>query len=378
MISIYGHDFQGLFSKIKFAGPVTWYEYNGQLQGFNAETFSRYCESSDPIKIALELIIWKGSDTAETEEINQQYQWIKELSEHSNLVFVVETELHHWCMLNKLFYDLDNVYWLLPGTVKNREQFVISWQSYLYKMVQLYSHTELQAELKNLPVLEPKPLAFDALLGRPKPHRAFVYDKIMEHDLKNQSVVSVVNRKSYDQSKPISKNSDFVWEPGCVPIDNQPSWHLHHNVMYKGLETSFYNIIPVSVYQQTAYSVLSETTWQNEILMVTEKVAKVMLGQRIFVAFSGQGFLAYLRRLGFKTFDQVLDESYDNIADNQDRWQAAWDQLVWLSNQDQTQIYQKLQPVLEHNFNHIMNQEGFLSDTVNHVQRLIDFVQHGS
>jgi hypothetical protein len=148
--------------------------------------------------------------------------------------------------------------------------------------------------------------------------------------------------------------------------------------MYKGIETSFYNIIPVSVYQQTAYSVLSETTWQNEILMVTEKVAKVMLGQRIFVAFSGQGFLAYLRRLGFKTFDQVLDESYDNIADNQDRWQAAWDQLVWLSNQDQTQIYQKLQPVLEHNFNHIMNQEGFLSDTVNHVQRLIDFVQHGS
>lgn len=379
MISIFGHDFQGLFSKIQFAGPVAWYEYNGQLHGRDLETFSRYCESSDSIKIALELIIWKGSDVAGPQEIKEQYQWIKELSEHSNLVFVVETELHQWCMLDKPFYQLDNVYWLLPGTVKNREQFVISWQAHIYKIAQLYSHTELQAELKNLPVLEPKPLAFDALLGRPKPHRRFVHDKIVQSNLEKNSITTIIEpNKSYAQDKPISTNPNFVWEPGCVPVAGQPHWHLFHSVTYHGVETSFYSIIPVSVYRQTAYSVLSETTWQNEILMVTEKVAKVALGQRIFVAFGGQGFLAYLRSIGFETFGSVLDESYDDIADNQERWQAAWNQLIWLSSQDQAYILKKLQPVLEHNYNHAMNREGFLSDTVNHVQRLIDFVQHGS
>jgi hypothetical protein len=280
-------------------------------------------------------------------------------------------------VLGQPYYDLTNVFWLYPGTVVGKEQYIIPWQEHVFKMKQLYSNDKLLQELENLPAYQPKPLLFDALLGRPKPHRMFVHNKILENNLTNQSIFSIVNNQTQVPNKPISTNPELVWEPGCNSIAGEESWRLHHNVNYYGIETSFYNIIPVNVYRQTAYSILSETNWQNNVLMITEKVGKVCLGRRIFVAFSGQGFLQNLKKSGFLTFDSILDESYDQIENNQDRWQAAWDQLMWLCRQDQIEIFEKARSVLEHNFNHVLEYD-WVADIANRIQPIIDLVQTNS
>ena len=372
MISIFGHDFQGIFTQLKFNDSVTWYESHGQAANNHKQNFQQYKESVNKVKIAIELIFWPNQRN--TEEIQNQYQWIRELSESSDLVFIVDTELHDWCVLGQPYYDLTNVYWLYPGTVTGKEQYIIPWQEHVFKMKQLYSNDKLLQELENLPAYQPKPLLFDALLGRPKPHRVFVHDKILENNLKSQSIVSIVNNQTQLPNKPISTNPEFFWEPGCDSIAGEESWLLHHNVNYYGIETSFYNIIPVSVYRQTAYSILSETNWQNNVLMITEKVGKVCLGRRIFVVFSGQGFLQNLKKSGFLTFDSILDESYDQIANNQDRWQAAWDQLMWLCSQNQSEIFEKARTVLEHNFNHVLKYN-WAADTTAQIQSRLDLVQ---
>lgn len=376
MISIFGHDFQGIFTRLNFVGPVTWYDSYGQLSDSHKQNYQLYTESNDKIKIAIELIFW-SSNVPSAEEIQNQYQWIEQLSKTSDVVFVVDTELHNWCVLGQPYYNLTNVYWLYPGTVVGREQYVIPWQAHVFSMKQLYSNTKLLQELENLPVYRSKSLLFDALLGRPKPHRVFVHNKILKNNLKNQSIVSITYNQTQLPDKPISTNPELVWEPGCNPIVGQESWHLHHNVDYHGIETSFYNIIPVSVYCQTAYSILSETNWQNKVLMVTEKVGKVCLGRRIFVVFSGQGFLQNLKKSGFLTFDSILDESYDQIENNQDRWQAAWDQLMWLCKQDQIEIFEKARPILEHNFNQVMEHD-WIADITKRIQSIIDLVQTNS
>jgi hypothetical protein len=371
MISIFGHDFQGIVTRLKFDGPVTWYYSHGQGSSDHKKNYQHYVESVDKIKIAIELIAWNG------DVIQSQYEWIQQLSRVSDMVLVVDTELHDWCVLGQPYYNLTNVYWLYPGTVVGKEQYVIPWQEHIFKMKQLYRNTRLLQELENLPAYKSKPLLFDALLGSDKPHRVFVHNKILENNLKNHSIFSITYYQTQQPNKPISTNPELIWEPGCNPIAGQESWNIYHNVDYYGTETAFGNIIPVSVYCKTAYSILAETTWQNEVLMITEKLGKVCLGRRIFVVFSGQGFLQNLKKSGFLTFDSILDESYDQIENNQDRWQAAWNQLMWLCRQDQIEIFEKARPIIEHNFNQVMEFD-WVEDTAKRIQPLIDLVQTNS
>jgi hypothetical protein len=105
----------------------------------------------------------------------------------------------------------------------------------------------------------------------------------------------------------------------------------------------------MNVYNQTAYSVVAETCWQNDFAFFTEKTVKPIIAKRLFVVFAGREYLANLRRLGFKTFSDIIDESYDDELDDLVRWAKAWQQVKWLSEQPQEAILEQIRPVVEHN-----------------------------
>ena len=67
-----------------------------------------------------------------------------------------------------------------------------------------------------------------------------------------------------------------------------------------------------------------------------------------------QNYLANLRKLGFQTFGDIIDESYDTETDALIRWRRAWEQMQWLADQPQSEILEKIRPIVEHNFNHVM------------------------
>jgi hypothetical protein len=61
--------------------------------------------------------------------------------------------------------------------------------------------------------------------------------------------------------------------------------------------------------------------------------------------------------LGFKTFSDFWDESYDTIEDNSDRMVAVYSiikKLIQLNNSEWDTIMEKLFYVLEYNRNHLM------------------------
>jgi hypothetical protein len=126
--------------------------------------------------------------------------------------------------------------------------------------------------------------------------------------------------------------------------------------------------LPYKIYNRTWYSVVCET-FSNKIFY-SEKIAKPLLGRRLFVLFGAQHMLKNLKNFGYKTFDCVIDESYDNIANNHDRWQMAWDQIEYLTNQDPQQVYEKIQPILDHNCNLIMHQnwKDMLNNQIQQIQ----------
>jgi hypothetical protein len=67
------------------------------------------------------------------------------------------------------------------------------------------------------------------------------------------------------------------------------------------------------------------------------------------------GNLAYLRSYGFKTFDGIIDESYDQIEDNDRRIEAVVKQIHWycsLSQEEKNAVIERLAPIVEYNFHH--------------------------
>lgn len=104
------------------------------------------------------------------------------------------------------------------------------------------------------------------------------------------------------------------------------------------------------------WHIVTETVFYHDKLHLTEKIFKPIVAQRPFMLAAAPGNLAYLKSYGFQTFDQWIDESYDTIQDPDQRLQAIVDQtqrLCAMSNSELQQMHREMQPVLEHNFNHL-------------------------
>ena len=103
------------------------------------------------------------------------------------------------------------------------------------------------------------------------------------------------------------------------------------------------------------WHVVTETVFYYDKLHLTEKIFKPIVSKQPFMLLAAPGNLAYLKSYGFKTFDSVIDESYDSIQDNDARVEAVVKQLHWycnLSLDEKTSVIQQLEPIIEYNFHH--------------------------
>jgi hypothetical protein len=103
------------------------------------------------------------------------------------------------------------------------------------------------------------------------------------------------------------------------------------------------------------WHIVTETVFYYDKLHLTEKIFKPIVSKQPFMLLAAPGNLAYLKSYGFKTFDSVIDESYDNIIDNDLRTEAVVNQLHWYCNltpDEKTNIIQQLEPIIDYNFHH--------------------------
>jgi hypothetical protein len=296
---------------------------------------------------------------------------IKQLIQVSQLVVIVDPELHRLHLV-KWFKEFDspNVCWLVGGIlnfdlksigVGNVDQIVCS-PRWIYYVTQLYKNKKLAELLSAVDPYAVRPKMFDILLGRVREHRSFVYETVnMNPKLADLSVMTYnpVKSDSYgDGFRDVSEfygKDTFIWEPDCVPLPNlRFTWD---QVVYNGVPTTLSHVAPLTIYNQTAYSIVAETTAENHYSFFTEKIAKPIVARRLFIVFSGQHYLRNLRRLGFATFDGVIDESYDSEPNDLIRWFMAAEQMKWLAEQPQAVIFEEIRGRVEHNFKYAMAQD---------------------
>ena len=107
------------------------------------------------------------------------------------------------------------------------------------------------------------------------------------------------------------------------------------------------------------WNIVTETVFYYDKLHLTEKIFKPIVMKQPFMLLAAPGNLAYLRSYGFKTFEGIIDESYDSIPDNDQRIEAVVKQLAWycsLSHEEKQQVIEAIAPIVEYNFHHFYSE----------------------
>ena len=104
---------------------------------------------------------------------------------------------------------------------------------------------------------------------------------------------------------------DYVPEDPRFAVDTQRLEIIPDNSV-SPTASADYDIADINT---TAISVVLETVVDSDKIHLTEKILRPIACGHPFVLAAGPGSLAYLRSYGFKTFDSVFDESYDQQTD---------------------------------------------------------------
>lgn len=117
------------------------------------------------------------------------------------------------------------------------------------------------------------------------------------------------------------------------------------------------DVADVIYYYNNSYiNIITETYFFSNIRHITEKTYKPIAFMQPFIIFAAPKTLEYLRNLGFKTFNDFWDESYDNILDHEVRFMTIMDLIEKISKWPEIKLVElthNIKDIVEYNRNHL-------------------------
>jgi len=178
-----------------------------------------------------------------------------------------------------------------------------------------------------------KPYKFLFLNGRMRPQRKWLLLKLSDMGLLSQSlytnldnkgaadrelfyITNGVNRMTLDEPLhylPPEYEVDFYKDQIDKPSnETNVKFHLFNNEWGEAY-------IKPEPYIDTYFSLVTETVFSGSNSFRTEKIWKPIIIGHPWIAVANRGFYQDLHNMGFKTFNNVIDESFDLIDNPQDR-----------------------------------------------------------
>ncbi len=188
---------------------------------------------------------------------------------------------------------------------------------------------------------------WDLLLGEESENKDWLYSTIQNHKVLDSTFLTYFGKDTNNGhwSENVVRPKKHTAET-LGPLENRFNTQIRCS-----------DLLDPEIYNMTHYTAVVETTIHNDFAMFSEKEAKPIVAKRPFVIFGSCGQLKAFRSLGFKTFDQVIDESYDLIEDKHERWQKVLDSMLQLSEMNHIKVHNELASVLIHNKEHFENKE---------------------
>lgn len=188
---------------------------------------------------------------------------------------------------------------------------------------------------------------FTCLVGRgDSSHKAFLAKKLFMNNLVNDCHFSLtlLYRKSYKKIIPKHLVDNLpIYADSDVPDKNivyDLSWAQQSHLLLSA--KSFVNIIPTSTWRL-------EKQQAPEGRLPNDFFISIVTKRPFLVISNYANYLDTIRSLGYKTFDGILDESYDVEPNLLKRIDLVIEQMKSLNNQDLATLLHKCEDVFNHN-----------------------------
>tara|TARA_R100001377_G_C3192645_1_gene111251 strand:+ start:1640 stop:2719 length:1080 start_codon:yes stop_codon:yes gene_type:complete len=134
-----------------------------------------------------------------------------------------------------------------------------------------------------------------------------------------------------------------LFDEGFVSATNYTSSKVFNDLdIATTLNKTLLNIIPEGSFLRTTHPFLSEKTYRS------------FLFKKPFIYLGQPRFLQYIKSLGYRTFNPIINEKYDEIIDNKLRVLYVCKEIKRLMNRPLEEFVldmSKLQEICEHNYN---------------------------
>ena len=145
--------------------------------------------------------------------------------------------------------------------------------------------------------------------------------------------------KSKYAVNPWSSDLHNIWSIDNLAVHDQYTGQLDTNA----------NLL--NFYHKFQIELVAETCCLGETFFPTEKTIRPIVGRRPVLIFGPQNFLSNLKQLGFQTYSQCWDESYDNL-EGQRRWQAMLEVIQHIV--DHGYNVDQARSIAQHNAQHLL------------------------
>jgi len=218
-----------------------------------------------------------------------------------------------------------------------------------------------------------KPYDFLFLNGRSRPHRKYLWEQIKRRGLLDRSLWTMLDSRPIHRGwqHPFNlREGDVDIMSTTTPLQRLPREYeveqfrdsvigtgpldrtFIKTELFKGLWGEIY-LVP-EVYRDTYFSLVTETVFDCPYSFRTEKIAKELVMGHPWICATGPGFYRDMHNIGFKTFEHLIDESFDSIANHQDRMDRIIDIVGDLCNNSLSSFLAAAREVCKYNQQHLI------------------------
>lgn len=262
--------------------------------------------------------------------------------------------------------DIDLVYSSSSGPDSS-----INLQFFTQYMSQVHNQRWLKKLLPSLEITEHR---MACTLGSGRLSRTYAWCKMHEMNLINNNLISFVSpvyRWSKDLGSEHAGMNDMMryvrsnWDKvPTEPIRFEDDWRAfkHRMDWYDGMiaGAQAWAILPTKVYEKSSLVFAIETMLHNDEFFVTEKSIKALISGRPGIIVASRNNLNGLQDMGFRTWEGIVDESYQRHDNPKHRIDFALQSISQYLNEDvlgNTSKLKLIREIAEHNRNHLFKND---------------------
>lgn len=242
-------------------------------------------------------------------------------------------------------------------------------EHFLVRVLAYQENLEQMARMQEIFHRTHKPYQFLFLNGRTRPHRKFLWHRLREQGLLDKALWTMMEGRGSGTAVLQLPRAGRDIMADITPIQvlpaeyevaryRQPAPVLPRNdtdyIKFDVFDNQWGEIyLEIAPYRDTYFSLVTETVLEYPWSFFTEKIAKPLAIGHPWIAATNRGFYRDLRDLGFRTFDHVIDESFDDIDHDQSRMERIVEVIQDLENQSMVEFLSACEDVCKYNQQHL-------------------------